>query len=131
MIVRYLRKNIHWISFSSTEGSASIEKLPVVLFDPVKAHSASPREAAFQEAYGTKLTFWEYLEELVEQPNGTMGPRPELDVWINAMIASGQIEAGASYVGVSVSMTSGSVPLPENVAQIIRGMLWDLAPLSM
>ncbi|OSX68054.1 hypothetical protein POSPLADRAFT_1043216 [Postia placenta MAD-698-R-SB12] len=92
------RTSEYMVANDSIQGGAVTEKLPAVLFDPVKTHSRSPRESAFQEAYGTNSTLWEYLEEPVEQPDGTMGPRPAFNTWIGGMMAAGRAESSATYV---------------------------------
>lgn len=75
------------------------DKLLAVLFDPVKTHSASPRETAFQEAMGTKLTMWEYFEQGVEQPDGTVRPNRGLEIFTLAMLGGGRVHAPPLYAG--------------------------------
>lgn len=95
------------------------------MFDPVKTYSTSSREAAFQEAYGTQLTLWEYIEEQVEQPDGTLQARPELSRWITGMTVAGQIESGALYYDYPWEALS-SQPIVD-VGGGIGGMSLELA----
>ncbi|KAH9938260.1 S-adenosyl-L-methionine-dependent methyltransferase [Fomitopsis serialis] len=69
----------------------SMDKLPSVLMDPVKSRATAPNQSAFQEAVGTDLTFWEWCEQGVEQPDGTVQPRPLHKTFSMAMMATGQI----------------------------------------
>ncbi|EED84744.1 predicted protein [Postia placenta Mad-698-R] len=73
------------------------DKLPSVLFDPVKTHSTSPREAAFQVAYQTDLTLFEYLERGQNAPRFEGEPL-HLETWMVGMHTIGETEAAASYV---------------------------------
>lgn len=63
------------------------------MLNPVKGHSTSNRETAWQEAIGSDQTVWEYLEQKVEQPDGTLVPRPSLAVWAHGMVAGGRADA--------------------------------------
>jgi hypothetical protein len=49
---------------SSHRGSqfALSSSLPAALFDPKSGQSDSPHDCAFQRAFNTDLSFWEYLE---------------------------------------------------------------------
>ncbi|KAI0930163.1 hypothetical protein AcV5_006947 [Taiwanofungus camphoratus] len=76
---------------------AASNKLPAVLFDPIKTQSYSPRETAFQEAAGTSLSWWEYFEEGVRQPDGTVTARPELEIFNLAMLGGGRVQEVPLY----------------------------------
>lgn len=78
---------------------AASNKLPAVLFDPIKTQSYSPRETAFQEAAGTSLSWWEYFEEGVRQPDGTVTARPELEIFNLAMLGGGRVQEVPLYAG--------------------------------
>lgn len=78
---------------------ASSDKLPQVLFDPVKGQSDSDLECAFQEAHNTKLSWWDWLEQPIEQPDGTIGPRPELALFGLAMLGGGRAQGPPLYAG--------------------------------
>lgn len=86
------------------------DKLPQILRDPVKGQSFDVTCTAFQEALGTKLARWEWLEEGEQQPDGTVKPRPALEVFSLAMLGSGRVfgtplihgklgRSGAAHVG--------------------------------
>lgn len=76
-------------------------KLPSVLMDPIKTHATAPNHAAFQEAMGTNLTFWEWCEQNVTQPDGTVGPNPLLKTFTSSMMATGQLVSSSIIHGVS------------------------------
>ncbi|KAL6303966.1 S-adenosyl-L-methionine-dependent methyltransferase [Sparassis latifolia] len=86
-----------WVLLHGTELYAASTKLPAVLFDPVKTHSFSPRETAFQESKGTAKTFWEYLEEGEEQPDGTVKPRRMVEIFNLAMVGGGRTHSASLY----------------------------------
>ena len=79
------------------------QKLPEVLRDPITGHSVSPSCTAMTKALGTDLTLWEWFEEQVPQPDGSLGPRPELERFALAMIGNGQAMSRALYHGASES----------------------------
>ena len=58
------------------------------------------------KALGTDLTLWEWFEEQVPQPDGSLGPRPELERFALAMIGNGQAMNRALYYGVFESFRS-------------------------
>lgn len=80
----------------------SMDRLPSVLMDPIKTHATAPNQAPFQEALGTSLTFWEWCEQDVIQPDGTIGPNPLLKTFTSSMMATGQL--------VSSSIIHGGLP---------------------
>ncbi|GBE80928.1 O-methyltransferase gedA [Sparassis crispa] len=67
------------------------DKLPEVLTDPIKGASNSVTCTAFQEALGTKLARWDWLEEGLGQPDGTVKPRPALEIFGLAMLGGGRV----------------------------------------
>jgi len=91
----YLRS---WLLLHGMEVYTASDKLLPLLFDPVKTHSTSNRVSAWQEAIGSDLTVWEYLEQKIEQPDGTLRPRPELEIWALGMVGGGRAFASAIYV---------------------------------
>ncbi|EED84669.1 predicted protein [Postia placenta Mad-698-R] len=78
-----------WILLHSAEVYTASDKLLLFLFDPVKTHSTSPTISAWQDAIGSNLTLWEYLERGVEQPNGSVKPRADLGIYALGMIGGG------------------------------------------
>lgn len=74
-------------------------RLPAVLFDPVKTRSYSPCETAFQEAVGTNLSWWQYFEEEIRQPDGTVTVHPEVEVFNVAMLGGGRAHEAPLYAG--------------------------------
>ncbi|PCH43626.1 S-adenosyl-L-methionine-dependent methyltransferase [Wolfiporia cocos MD-104 SS10] len=85
---RYLVKNEHlrcWLLVHSAEAFSATEKLPAALYDSLQRSGNSLRKSAFQIAYGIDADFWHWLEEMVERPDGTLGPRPEREVWRTGM----------------------------------------------
>lgn len=75
------------------------EKLPDVLRDPVKGNSTAVTCTAFTEAHNTNLSRWDWLEEKVTLPDGTVGPRPHLEIFGLAMIGGGRIMGTPVYYG--------------------------------
>ncbi|KAH9938266.1 S-adenosyl-L-methionine-dependent methyltransferase [Fomitopsis serialis] len=86
-----------WLLLHAMEVYSATDKLFTLLFDPAKTHSNNPRESAWQEATGSDLLTYEYLEQIVERPDGTVGPRPQLDIWTHAMVGVGRASATAMY----------------------------------
>lgn len=82
-----------WILLHGIELFTASDELLPLLLNPVKGHSTSNRETAWQEAIGSDQTVWEYLEQKVEQPDGTLVPRPSLAVWAHGMVAGGRADA--------------------------------------
>ncbi|PCH40195.1 S-adenosyl-L-methionine-dependent methyltransferase [Wolfiporia cocos MD-104 SS10] len=77
---------------SSMEMSAASAKLSAVLFDPIKTKSTSPRETAFQEAFATTMTLWEYLEHVSKGSSASSLGQTPLDIWTTGMTAGAQVE---------------------------------------
>ncbi|KZT74274.1 S-adenosyl-L-methionine-dependent methyltransferase [Daedalea quercina L-15889] len=86
-----------WLLLHAMEIYSATDKLFDLLFDPVKTNSYNPRESAWQEATGDNLLPYEYLEQHVERPDGSVGPRPQLDIWSHAMVGVGRASAAAMY----------------------------------
>ncbi|KAI0930161.1 hypothetical protein AcV5_006945 [Taiwanofungus camphoratus] len=80
-----------WLVIHGMDMYGASHKLPSVLFDPVKTRSYSPRETAFQESVGTKLTLWEYFEEPIRQLDGTLKLRPDVEIFNLAMVGGGRV----------------------------------------
>ncbi|KAL6305483.1 S-adenosyl-L-methionine-dependent methyltransferase [Sparassis latifolia] len=66
-------------------------KLLEIAGDPVKGWSNSATDCAFQEGHGTKLSFFDWLEEGIIQPDGSVKPRPALEQFTVAMVNSGNV----------------------------------------
>lgn len=77
-------------------------KLPQVLYNTVGKPSTGLR-SAFQTAYDYTGSVWEWIEESIVQPDGTVGPRPELDIWLTGMWKFGleHVQAPAVCLGKS------------------------------
>ena len=74
-------------------------KLPDVLRDPVKTHSTSPAESPLSEALGISLTYWDWLESDVKQPDGSTGPNPSLETFTLGMLGNGRVMSGPVCFG--------------------------------
>lgn len=70
---------------------ASTNVLPDYLKDPVKGASTSVTSAPFHDARNTSLPYWEWLEQPIELPDGSKGPRPQLPVFGKAMMGGGRV----------------------------------------
>ncbi|KAI0923350.1 hypothetical protein AcW1_006336 [Taiwanofungus camphoratus] len=73
------------------------DKLPDVLRNSIECNSTDVSATALQVAYGTKLPPFEWLEEQIEQPDGTIGPRPEFPFFVLGMIGIGRIQCAPLY----------------------------------
>ena len=87
------------ISLPSRSYCAPALKLPEVLYDPIKTHSNSERDTAFNAFHQTKLSWWEWLEEPVVDQDGRDGSRPDLEMFSLAMQGAGQAQGPPLYVG--------------------------------
>ncbi|KAL4250249.1 Mitogen-activated protein kinase [Abortiporus biennis] len=67
-------------------------ELPRILFDSVKTESESINQTAFQETIGSKSTFFEWLEEQITLPDGTVVPKPESELFGLAMVGVGNVQ---------------------------------------
>ncbi|GBE84215.1 O-methyltransferase tpcA [Sparassis crispa] len=66
-------------------------KLLEFVGDPVKGWSHSVTDCAFQEGHGTKLSFWDWLEEGIIQPDGSVKRRPSLEWFTRIMVNTGRL----------------------------------------
>lgn len=74
-----------------------------MLYDPAKTQSESDRDTAFNEAFNTSLSRWEWLEEPITLPDGTLEPKPDLEMFAQAMLGGGRAQGPPLYVGKSNS----------------------------
>ena len=70
-----------------------------VLFDPARTSSYAVRDAAFNDAYETDLTYWEFLEQREGQLDGAGKPRRGLEIFSLAMVGGGNVHAPPLYAG--------------------------------
>lgn len=80
-------------------GYLSSSKMSEVLLDPVMTQSESPLETLFQVSHGTKLQYFDWLEEPIQQPDGTTKPKPDLALFGLAMIGLGRTQCMQLYYG--------------------------------
>ena len=99
------------------------EILPSYLRNPSLNRSTSPADAVMMKAFGSDVDMWNWLEEKVEQPDGSLGPRPELTEFSLAMVGQGRT--------LSVALCHGKhephmMHLHTNLAtsQTIHGVSW-------
>lgn len=85
--------------FSGYDIYTASAKLPQVLFDPIKTQAETDSVTAFQDGHNTTLTRWDWLEEQVTLPDGTVGPRPELANFAMAMVGGGRVMGPPLYTG--------------------------------
>ncbi|PCH39010.1 S-adenosyl-L-methionine-dependent methyltransferase, partial [Wolfiporia cocos MD-104 SS10] len=86
-----------WLFLYAQEMYTASDQLLPLLFDKVKTNATSDRVTAWQDAIGADLTVWEYLEQHIEQPDGSLGPRPQLRNWTRGMIGGGRAFASGMY----------------------------------
>lgn len=65
------------------------QKLPDVLRDSI--HPTSPPRIAFKEAMQIDKPYFDWLTEKIECPDGTVGPRPSLEIFSLAMLGGGRV----------------------------------------
>ena len=70
-----------------------------MLYDPVRTHSESDRDTAFNAFYQTKLSRWEWLEEPMVDRDGKEGPKPDHEMFSLAMQGGGRAMGPPLYVG--------------------------------
>ncbi|KAI0922947.1 hypothetical protein AcV5_009806 [Taiwanofungus camphoratus] len=95
-----LVQNEHLRAFILWTGSAlhmASNRLPDALRSSVGSNSTDASATALQLAYDTKLPAFEWLEEQIEQPDGTIGPRPEFRFFSLGMIGVGRIHCTPLY----------------------------------
>ncbi|TFY67302.1 hypothetical protein EVG20_g3987 [Dentipellis fragilis] len=114
-----------WIMSMGQIQYSSSNKLPEILFDPVRGQSESDLDCAFQEAAGTKLTWWEWLRQPIQNADGSTGPRPDLEIFNLAMIGGGRV-FGPPLYGDYPWATLGPATVVD-VGGGIGGMSLDLA----
>lgn len=76
---------------SGLDAYAASGSLPKVLFRSARTAPTPDRATAFNEAVGTNLSHWEFLDQGIEQPDGTIPHRPELDIYSLAMLGGGRV----------------------------------------
>ncbi|PCH41150.1 S-adenosyl-L-methionine-dependent methyltransferase, partial [Wolfiporia cocos MD-104 SS10] len=86
-----------WLVIRGQEMYTASDQLLPLLFDKVKTNATSDRVTAWQDAIGADSTVWEYLEQHIEQPDGSLGPRPQLRNWTRGMIGSGHAFASGIH----------------------------------
>ncbi|CCL98643.1 uncharacterized protein FIBRA_00645 [Fibroporia radiculosa] len=100
-------------------------KLPAVLFDTGKIQGRSSTRTAFQEALGTDLSFWEYLEQDTQPSDGTKKARREVDTFTLAMVGGGRVHSTPLYADYPwESLGDGTLV---DVGAGVGGMSLDLA----
>ncbi|KAL6304369.1 S-adenosyl-L-methionine-dependent methyltransferase [Sparassis latifolia] len=99
-------------------------KLLEIVGDPVKGWSNSATDSAFQEGHGTKLSFWDWLEEGIIQPDGCVKPRPALEQFTVSMANnSGLLGTPPFYYFPWESLSSATMV---DVGGGVGGMSFDL-----
>ncbi|PCH41151.1 S-adenosyl-L-methionine-dependent methyltransferase [Wolfiporia cocos MD-104 SS10] len=86
-----------WLLLHAQEVYTASDQLLPLLFDKVKTDATSNRVTAWQDAIGADSTVWEYLEQHIEQPDGSLGPRPQLGTWARGMVGGGHAFASGMY----------------------------------
>ncbi|KAL6302966.1 S-adenosyl-L-methionine-dependent methyltransferase [Sparassis latifolia] len=99
-------------------------KLLEIVGDPVKGWSNSATDSAFQEGHGTKLSFFDWLEEGIIQPDGSVKPRPALERFTVSMVnTSGFVGTPPFYYFPWESLGSATMV---DVGGGVGGMSFDL-----
>ncbi|EMD32674.1 hypothetical protein CERSUDRAFT_118699 [Gelatoporia subvermispora B] len=112
-----------WILTHGLDIYTASDKLPAVLFNPDKTRSTSPNDSAFHEAFGAD--FWTYMEQGEEQSDGTVKPRPALDIFARAMVGGGRVAAPPLYVDYPWSKLGAATVV--DVGGGVGGLSLDLA----
>ncbi|EIN06260.1 S-adenosyl-L-methionine-dependent methyltransferase [Punctularia strigosozonata HHB-11173 SS5] len=99
--------------------------LPEALLHPKFGPSDSPVETAFQLAHKTNLSFWDWMEEEIELPDGTRGKRPELELFGLGMLGGGRARGSAWLVDYPWHELSNATIV--DVGGGVGGMCLDLA----
>ncbi|KZT12560.1 S-adenosyl-L-methionine-dependent methyltransferase [Laetiporus sulphureus 93-53] len=86
-----------WLLLHAMEMYTASDKLKSLLFDPAKTYSTSNRVSAWQEAIDDHFTVWEYLEQQIQQPDGSIKPNPSLEIWALGMVGGGHAFANGMY----------------------------------
>ncbi|KAJ5725584.1 uncharacterized protein N7483_006941 [Penicillium malachiteum] len=71
------------------------ESLPAAVRQSGSGYTATNTNTAFNIRHETDLSFWDWLNTKVEQDDGTVGPRPELDYFAKAMTGIGRVSSTA------------------------------------
>lgn len=71
------------------------DSLPAAIRRSGSGYTATNTNTAFNIAYDTSLSFWDWLNTGTKQDDGTVGPRPELDYFSRAMTGIGKVSSTA------------------------------------
>ncbi|KAJ5422999.1 hypothetical protein N7445_011107 [Penicillium cf. griseofulvum] len=71
------------------------DSLPAAVRRSGSGYSATNTNTAFNIAYETDLSFWDWLNTNVQQDDSMVGPRPELDYFAKAMTGIGRVSSTA------------------------------------
>lgn len=115
-----------WLLSQSTEVFTASNKLPDILYGSLDKPS-SERKSGFQTAYGNTGSFWEWIEETVVRSDGTLGPRPELDIWLNGMWKFGLEHVQAPAVCFDFPWEAVGSKTIVDVGAGVGGMSFELA----
>ncbi|KZT03249.1 S-adenosyl-L-methionine-dependent methyltransferase [Laetiporus sulphureus 93-53] len=113
-----------WLLMQCTEVYTASDKLPTVLYGSFDKPS---RKSAFQEAYATDKDFWEWLEQMVELPDGAVAPRPEREIWRTGIWEFGAGPVSAPAVCDDFPWKSLGSSVVVDVGAGIGGMSMELA----
>ena len=94
---------------SRDDGYVGSVKLPDVLRNT--AHPTSPPRVAFKEAMQTDKPYFDWLSEQIQLPDGSVGPRPNYEIFSRAMHGLGPVRALATYHGSKSGEILGHYPL--------------------
>ncbi|KAI0917518.1 hypothetical protein AcW1_007303 [Taiwanofungus camphoratus] len=102
------------------------DKLPDILRNPAKCYSDDATCTAFQEAFGTELSFWDWLESGIKLPYGRQ-TRPELEMVSKGFVGQGRAQATSVYYDFPwQSLRSGVVV---DIGGGVGGMSFDLCTM--
>ncbi|OCH89739.1 S-adenosyl-L-methionine-dependent methyltransferase [Obba rivulosa] len=114
-----------WVLIHGMEVYTASDKLPAVFYNPSRTHSNSPKDSAFCDAFGTD--FWEYMEQGEKQPDGSVKPKPGLDLFARAMVGGGRVAAPPLYVDYPWGDLGAATVV--DVGGGVGGMSLDLAKM--
>ncbi|EED80501.1 predicted protein [Postia placenta Mad-698-R] len=114
-----------WLLTNGQAIYTASDKLPAVLFNPVKSRSYSLEETAFQEAFNT--SYWEYLETDVGEPDAVAKRRQEREVFGLAMVGGGRVHAPPLYAATDYPWGALGTATIVDVGGGVGGMSLDLA----
>ncbi|OSX64691.1 hypothetical protein POSPLADRAFT_1031734 [Postia placenta MAD-698-R-SB12] len=115
-----------WLMVHCMETFTAAGKLPQVLYNTVGKPSTGLR-SAFQTAYDYTGSVWEWIEESIVQPDGTVGPRPELDIWLTGMWKFGLEHVQAPAVCLDFPWEAVGSKTVVDVGAGVGGMSFELA----